>query len=228
MTSPGPCSSMAASHSCQMPNVPAPTRATSASRAGPGRGTAQIHDDQPAGLRAPSDQQQGRCHRPIDHPANNLPLAEPMDCMSTRSAVCECVLMSPIQFGKSLTLDTRIPTPTALLRAPTLCHGAPAQRGRSFGLPLCQTTQRVWLGHAWRQGRRTAPHAAGVDRAHCGAGTATAQKQALLFWCARTQFTAEDCGRILDHIGVDSLQTDSAPHTRRATQDSLLNTKPWW
>ena len=39
-----------------------------------------------------------------------------MDCMSTRSAVCECVLMSPIQFGKSLTLDTRIPTPTRLLR----------------------------------------------------------------------------------------------------------------
>ena len=36
--------------------------------------------------------------------------------MSTRSAVCECVLMSPIQFGKSLTLDTLIPTPTRLLR----------------------------------------------------------------------------------------------------------------
>jgi hypothetical protein len=39
-----------------------------------------------------------------------------MDCMSTRSVVRECVLMSPIQFGKSLTLDTLIPTPTRLLR----------------------------------------------------------------------------------------------------------------
>jgi len=36
--------------------------------------------------------------------------------MSTRSVVRECVLMSPIQFGKSLTLDTLIPTPTRLLR----------------------------------------------------------------------------------------------------------------
>ena len=36
--------------------------------------------------------------------------------MSTRSVVRECVLMSPIQFGKSLTLDTLISTPTRLLR----------------------------------------------------------------------------------------------------------------
>ena len=33
--------------------------------------------------------------------ANNPPLAEPMDCMSTRSVVREAVLMFPIQFGKT-------------------------------------------------------------------------------------------------------------------------------
>lgn len=33
--------------------------------------------------------------------ANNPPLAEPMDCMSVRSAVREVVLMFPIQFGKT-------------------------------------------------------------------------------------------------------------------------------
>ena len=33
--------------------------------------------------------------------ANNPPLREPMDCLSSRSTVRECVLMFPIQFGKT-------------------------------------------------------------------------------------------------------------------------------
>lgn len=44
--------------------------------------------------------------------ANNPPLREPMDCMSSRSTVREVVLMFPVQMGKALALDTPIATPT--------------------------------------------------------------------------------------------------------------------
>jgi hypothetical protein len=38
----------------------------------------------------------------------NPPLREPMDCMSARSAVRDCVLMFPIQFGKTAVAENAL------------------------------------------------------------------------------------------------------------------------
>ena len=138
-----------------------------------------------------------------------------MDCMSTRSAVCECVLMSPIQFGKSLTLDTRIPTPTRLLR---YCARPP------FAMARLRKEDAALAYRCAKQHSEPGSDKRGawVDKLHHKPLELIARIAALVPPPRRHRH------RYFGVLAPNSpLRTDSAPHTRRAMQNSLLNTKPW-
>ena len=136
--------------------------------------------------------------------------------MSTRSVVRECVLMSPIQFGKSLTLDTLIPTPTRLLRYCARPPFAMARLRKEGTAPVYRCAKQHSEPGSDTRGAK-------VDELQLTPLELIERIAALVRPPRRHRH------RYFGVLAPNSpLQTDSAPHTRRAMQNSRLNTKPWW
>ena len=74
--------------------------------------------------------------------------------------------------------------------------------------------------------RRTAPHATGVDRAHCRAHSSPAHAPSPLLWCAGTEFAAPGCGHRdgAEHSGANGAIAGGA---LRASQHGCRRGRIW-